>query len=204
MRDEAPKYLQDLPGQLRAAADHEEAEHPDDTARDILDGLTPAFLRFDLAERELDSTYDLAEVADDPPRALAKSLDAANAQLRQGIAEAWGQSDIEPRFDNDDYVLRILVRTGKGGLQDIAQRSEGLRAFIALVAFTTERARRVAPILLIDEADIHLHYDAQADLIQMLSHQQQAAQVIYTTHSAGCLPKDLGTGVRLVEPNKDQ
>jgi len=49
-----------------------------------------------------------------------------------------------------------------------------------------------------------LHYDAQADLIQMLSHQQQAAQVIYTTHSAGCLPKDLGTGVRLVEPNKDQ
>ena len=62
----------------------------------------------------------------------------------------------------------------------------------------------MAPILLIDEADIHLHYDAQADLIQMLSHQQQAAQVIYTTHSAGCLPKDLGTGVRLVEPNKDQ
>jgi predicted ATP-dependent endonuclease of OLD family len=62
----------------------------------------------------------------------------------------------------------------------------------------------VAPILLIDEADIHLHYDAQADLIQMLSRQQQAAQVIYTTHSAGCLPQDLGTGVRLVEPNEDQ
>ena len=47
--DEAPKYVQDLVGQLRAAADHEEAEHPDDTARDILNGLTPAFLRFDLA-----------------------------------------------------------------------------------------------------------------------------------------------------------
>lgn len=228
--DEAPKYVQDLIGQLRAAADHEEAEHPDDTARHVLNRLTPAFLRFDLAERELDSTYDLTEVADDPPRALAnlaalagldlrklrdeialadrgiaiERLDAANAQLKQRLAEAWGQSDVEPRFDNDDYVLRILVRTGKGGLQDIAQRSEGLRAFVALVAFTTERARRVAPILLIDEADIHLHYDAQADLIQMLSRQQQAAQVIYTTHSAGCLPQDLGTGVRLVEPNEDE
>lgn len=228
--DEAPKYVQDLIGQLRAAADHEEAEHPDDTARDVLNDLTPAFLRFDLAERELDSTYDLTEVADDPPRALAnlaalagldlrklrdeisladrgiaiERLEAANAQLKQRIAEAWGQSDVEPRFDNDDYVLRLFVRTGKGGLQDIAQRSEGLRAFVALVAFTTERARRVAPILLIDEADIHLHYDAQADLIQMLSRQQQAAQVIYTTHSAGCLPQDLGTGVRLVEPNEDQ
>lgn len=228
--DEAPKYVQDLIGQLRAAAAHEEAEHPDDTARHVLNRLTPAFLRFDLAERELDSTCDLTEVADDPPRALAnlaalagldlrklrdeialadrgiaiERLDAANAQLKQRLAEAWGQSDVEPRFDNDDYVLRILVRTGKGGLQDIAQRSEGLRAFVALVAFTTERARRVAPILLIDEADIHLHYDAQADLIQMLSRQQQAAQVIYTTHSAGCLPQDLGTGVRLVEPNEDQ
>jgi len=62
----------------------------------------------------------------------------------------------------------------------------------------------VAPILLIDEAEIHLHYDAQADLIQMLSRQQRAAQVVYTTHSAGCLPQDLGTGVRLVEPNEDQ
>lgn len=144
--DEAPKYVQDLVGQLRAAADYEEDEHPDDTARDILNGLTPAFLRFDLAERELDSTYDLTEVADDPPRALAnlaalagldlrklrdeialadrgiaiERLDAANAQLKQRIAEAWGQFDIEPRFSNDDYVLRFLVRTGKGGLQDIA------------------------------------------------------------------------------------
>ncbi len=228
--EEAPKYVQDLIGQLRIAADHEEAEHPDDVARGVLNVLTPAFLRFDLAERELDSTYDLNDVADDPPRALAnlaalagldlrglrdeialadrgiaiERLDAANAQLTQRIAEAWGQSDVEPRFDNDDYVLRILVRTGKGGLQDIAQRSEGLRAFIALVAFTTEHARRVPPILLIDEADIHLHYDAQADLIHMLSRQQQAAQVIYTTHSAGCLPQDLGTGVRLVEPTEDQ
>lgn len=228
--EEAPKYLQDLAGQLRALAEHEEAEHPDRTARAVLNELTPAFLRFDLAERELDSTYDLNEIADNPPRALAnlaalagldlrrlrdaigladrgiaiEMLDAANEQLKRRMAEAWDQSDVEPRLDNDDFVLRILVRTGKGGLQDIAQRSEGLRAFIALVAFTTERARKVPPILLIDEAEIHLHYDAQADLIHMLSRQGQAAQVIYTTHSAGCLPQDLGTGVRLVEPNEDQ
>lgn len=53
---------------------------------------------------------------------------------------------------------------------------------------------------MIDEAEEHLHYDAQADLTQMLARQEQAAQVIYTTHSAGCLPQDLGTGVRLVIP----
>lgn len=227
---EPTKYVQDFVAQLRAVADHEDAEHPADSARDVLEDLTPAFLLFDLGERELSSTYDLTEVADNPPRALAnlatlagldlrrfrdaiaqpdrgiaiEMRDAANAQLRQRIAEAWDQSDIEPRLENDDYLLRILVRTGEGGLQDIAQRSDGLRAFISLVAFTTERARTTKPILLIDEAEVHLHYDAQADLIQMLGRQHQVAHVIYTTHSAGCLPQDLGTGVRLVEPNANQ
>lgn len=28
----------------------------------------------------------------------------------------------------------------------------------------------------------------------------EAAKVIYTTHSFGCLPPDIGTGVRVVEP----
>jgi predicted ATP-dependent endonuclease of OLD family len=54
--------------------------------------------------------------------------------------------------------------------------------------------------LLVDEADVHLHYDAQADLIQVLESQDEAAKVIYTTHSAGCLPQDLGRGVRIVVP----
>jgi predicted ATP-dependent endonuclease of OLD family len=54
--------------------------------------------------------------------------------------------------------------------------------------------------LLVDEAESHLHYDAQADLIRVFSQQRSAAKVIYTTHSAGCLPQDLGTGVRVVVP----
>lgn len=59
-----------------------------------------------------------------------------------------------------------------------------------------------APILLIDEAETHLHYDAQADLVQVLAKQDVVSKVIYTTHSIGCLPEDLGTGVRLVEIDK--
>jgi predicted ATP-dependent endonuclease of OLD family len=53
---------------------------------------------------------------------------------------------------------------------------------------------------LIDELERHLHYDAQADVIQVFSKQQALPQIIYSTHSAGCLPEDLGTGVRLVGP----
>ncbi|MFL5780632.1 MAG: ATP-dependent nuclease [Thermoleophilaceae bacterium] len=222
----APNYVRALPVRLRAVAEYEAREHPDRAARRILYGRTPDFLRFTLEERQLASEYDLNEVIADPRQALTNLAnlaeldltelrdaiasgnrggaielrDAANARLRARIDEAWEQSTVEPRFENDDFVLRIFVRTGGGGLQDIAQRSDGLRSFIALVAFTTERASNRPAVLLIDEAEIHLHYDAQADLVQMLSHQHQAPQVVYTTHSAGCLPEDLGTGVRIVVP----
>lgn len=59
------------------------------------------------------------------------------------------------------------------------------------------------PILLIDEAELHLHYDAQADLIQTFTSRDLTSQVIYSTHSAGCLPEDMGLGVKLVVPNND-
>jgi predicted ATP-dependent endonuclease of OLD family len=62
----------------------------------------------------------------------------------------------------------------------------------------------MAPILLIDEAETHLHLDAQADLVDFLLNDVQASQVLYTTHSPGCLPPDLGTGVRLVQPSPDR
>jgi predicted ATP-dependent endonuclease of OLD family len=76
-----------------------------------------------------------------------------------------------------------------------------MRAFIALMAYTAVRAPgQHPPILVIDDAETHLHYAAQADLIKVLSEQTAASQVVYTTHSAGCLPEELGTGVRVVLP----
>ena len=53
-----------------------------------------------------------------------------------------------------------------------------------------------------DEAESHLHWDAQADLINVLYHQDMVSQVVYSTHSPGCLPHDLGHGVRAVIPTK--
>jgi len=82
---------------------------------------------------------------------------------------------------------------------DFAQRSDGLRQFVALRCFTASRETDNF-ILLIDEVEQHLHYDAQADLVQMLAGQTVASKVIYTTHSLGCLPEDLGNGVRLIIP----
>ena len=78
-----------------------------------------------------------------------------------------------------------------------------MRWFTALAAFMSSKTFDVPPVLLIDEAEQHLHYDAQADLVQMLARQSFAAKAIYTTHSAGCLPEDLGAGVRIVSQSAE-
>ena len=71
------------------------------------------------------------------------------------------------------------------GLSTLEERSDGLRWFAALVAFAN--ALEARPIITVDEIETHLHYDAQADLIDVLAAQEFASKVIYTTHSFECL-----------------
>jgi hypothetical protein len=214
-----------LAEELEAMAEHESQPDPNDEARKILYGRAPDFLMFGDEERTLDSQYDLNSVAADPPAALRNLtkladldlidlrdtinrddsgevvhiLTQANGQLAEEF-KAWTQYPIEVRFDNDGPVLRIHVSTLGGGYSKLDERSDGLKQFVALIALTAAESRNVPPILLIDEAEAHLHYDAQADLMQVFARQDTVAQIVYTTHSAGCLPEDLGAGIRVVQP----
>ncbi len=106
-----------------------------------------------------------------------------------------------PHLDRGDaLLLHVHVSNDAGGYMRFTERSAGLRSFVALVAMASTARRAGKPILVVDEAEMHLHYDAQADLVAVFTRQDAASQVIYTTHSAGCLPEDLGTGVRIIEP----
>jgi predicted ATP-dependent endonuclease of OLD family len=136
-------------------------------------------------------------------------LERANDRLKRRFYETWSQSNAAVRFRTDGQVLEVLVREEPIGESDarfttIAERSDGLRQFVALVAFTAVRSSEHVPILLLDEIETHLHYDAQADLAQMLAKQEIVAKVIYTTHSMGCLPEDLGTGVRFIQSKQPE
>jgi predicted ATP-dependent endonuclease of OLD family len=130
---------------------------------------------------------------------VVRILTEANARLAEEFT-AWTQYPIEVRFDNDGNILRIHVSTLGGGYTALSERSDGLKQFVALISLTAANPGTMPPILLIDEAESHLHYDAQADLVQVFARQDAAAQIIYTTHSAGCLPEDLGAGIRIIEP----
>ena len=187
---------------------------------------TPDFVLFDQDCRELRSEYELEQWAVDPPPAL-KSLAAlarldlralltdikaarhervsehaekANRLLAQAIEASWSQSPVAIRIRVDGTILRIFA-VSADRYSVVAERSDGLRAFIALVAFLANSGAMRPPILLVDEIETHLHYDAQADVIRMLSDQTASGQTVYSTHSVGALPDDLGLSVRVVQPS---
>lgn len=188
----------------------------------------PEFLIFGRDDRNLKSAYawsemvapnaipnalqNLAKIAElDLPRLIVgitdnvtdpdndNMVDKANIALKKNFQESWKQSAVSVILSKSDQYLLVQVHNNQGNRTDFDQRSDGLRQFVALRCFIAARETDNL-ILLIDEAEQHLHYDAQADLVQMFGNQTVATKVIYTTHSVGCLPEDLGNGVRLVEP----
>lgn len=213
--------------QLAAVADVLEQEHPHDAALSILDARRPKFREFAPADRDLESEFDINQEADAMSRPLQRILDLTqtslthlkgvwpdegsrdthlaecNTRLTEIFQKAWSQSNLTVQLKAEQNLLKIQVRVvenGKTYYSTFGERSDGLKAFVALVGFLHALPDSVPPILLIDEAETHLHLDAQADLIQVLQDRVQATQVFYTTHSPGCLPLDLGRGLRFVEP----
>lgn len=187
----------------------------------------PAFVLFTDSLRSLRAEYQISDPSIDSDPALANLLrlaqfpleqirtalgepshlrtlkDEANERLQRFFTKKWNQEQITVGIEVTDDFLRIDVKDlvdGSPGWIAITERSDGLRTFVALATFLESGTFERPPILLIDEAEQHLHQNAQGDLIRMLQDLSAVEQVIYTTHSPACLPADLGNGVRFVEP----
>jgi len=221
--------LADLGAKIRYAVDWRRLPQVGQEARNRIHTRTPRFLLFSDEDRNLLGEYDIQGAgASNPPPALANlarlaQLDLvqllvaiqegdrgrtvtienrANKELAKVFQRNWKQSTITVELNVQGTVVNVLIKENDDVVTRFDERSAGLRMFVALAAFVATRGTVIPPILLIDEAETHLHYDAQADLINMMLTQQEAAQVIYTTHSPGCLPPDLGTGVRVIAPSE--
>ena len=219
-----PHPARGLSQRLQAFLTHERQQHPHDRVREVLLGRIPKFFKFGDEERALKPSYDLTsagdqaiqnllrlagtsyeharEVAEEGDKGRKKVfLDRSNRALDGAFTKAWGQNNIlNVSLDLDGMLLTVLMSMQAEDFLEIDQQSDGLRQFVALRSYIALADEDVKPILMIDEAETHLHYDAQADLIQVLEEQDEAAKVIYTTHSAGCLPRDLGTAIRAIVP----
>jgi predicted ATP-dependent endonuclease of OLD family len=190
----------------------------------------PKIVKFTEEDRALPSSFDLSQedmprgltsllrlakvdsgvlreaVLTDQHIKVVALTESANAALQEAF-QHWRQDDVWPFLHISDHKLHILVRAKHGAtFSEWHDRSDGFRQFIALVACVNAARDLERPtagsevIVVIDEAENHLHYDAQADLIDVFTKQRIVKQIIYSTHSAGCLPEDIGTGVRVIHP----
>jgi hypothetical protein len=222
------RELEALRGALDKAIDAEAAPHPS-SITDGLRGRVPLFVDFNDDNRSLNSEYNLNDPADFARPALANFaamaglplvrlrdainggdhgtvrsiLERSQRSLVSELRNAWRQSPLTVSFDREGSVIRITVSSDDTEYFRLDDRSAGMRTFIALRAFLAQGEYAIPPILMVDEAETHLHYEAQADLIRVFEHQELVAKVVYTTHSIGCLPQDLGRGVRVVSPRPD-
>ena len=192
---------------------------------------SPDIVLFDEDARSLSSTYPLSpELAADPPAALRNlaqyaDLDLrklaiaqatgqtslrdtlknlANKRLKEKFSVAWQQSQLAVQLNVEQDLLRVNILEDEVFSSVLDERSAGLRMFVALTTFVASRPDERGVIVLIDEAENHLHINAQADLVRMLGDQDVAEKVIYTTHSPACLPEDLGCGIRVVVPDGEE
>ena len=188
----------------------ETATHPHQAAVNALFGRRPRVVKFDRGDRELQPQYDLTGEADLPvqnllalagktwddairvmeagqagdPGSKVVFLEEANDSLHHEFSRAWGQTPLTVKLDIDANMLKIMMSMQARDYIRIDQHSDGLRQFVALRAFVAAQGGDRDLVVLVDEAETHLHYDAQADLIGVFEEQEEVAQIIYTTHSA--------------------
>jgi hypothetical protein len=207
-------------------------DHPTDAVWEALKDREPHFVLFKEGDRLLETSYEihpdhrqavhpavtrllsLAKIDLDDMWAYVQNgdstkretlLERGNDRLRALFHQGWNQSKATVRFNVNGTRLEVLIKElhGDGDVTNISERSDGLKTFVAIVAFLESGDYAVPPVLLIDEAETHLHYDAQADLVSVLLRSVDTTQVFYTTHSPGCLPSDLGTGIRVIARDGD-
>ena len=219
--------IRGAPEQVQAWIDRPD---PSGDATQTLYDRSPDILMFSDEDRLLASSYELtAENVPNPPAALRNIatmaelspdelwktinngdegaretlIEQANQTLQTKFSEVWNQSNISAHLKINGAILEIRIKQDGRTITQFHERSAGVQMFVALVAFLTVKGQTVPPILLIDEAETHLHIDAQADLVNEFMTQTRAAKIIYTTHSPACLPPDLGTNIRAVVPDPE-
>jgi hypothetical protein len=228
LTQEAPGYVRALPAAIRGLIAEESAADPNNEAAARLVSHRPRFVLFSDDDRQLPADFDMAG-GEEPPASLRNLLSTAGlayedvqeaalegnqAELQrlqrvgnQNLAQAfqsWRQAEVTVEVRINGTWIHLLPLDLTTEIFDaLDDRSDGLRTFIALLTFLAKGDFATPPVLLIDEAEAHLHYDAQADLVRVFERQEAASAVLYTTHSAGCLPEDFGNGVRVIAPTDD-
>ena len=135
--------------------------NPSDISIERLQDRMPALTLFDEANESLQWSYELTQVVDGPPQALANLANVAslnlrnllnavqsgdqadvntietraNAILAERLEADWSQSGVRVVFRTVGTNLFIQIRDEEDHFSGLDERSDGLRQFVALLAF---------------------------------------------------------------------
>jgi hypothetical protein len=109
----------------------------------------------------------------------------ASSTLTNEIANRWRQKKYEVQFQADGHHFMTFVKdNGAKALVPLDERSKGFQWFFSFdmtFMYETNGSFENA-IILLDEPGLHLHADAQRDLLERFKSYAEDNQLIYTTH----------------------
>lgn len=112
-------------------------------------------------------------------------LDDAAKTLTREVSDRWRQRkyDIEFRADGNHFYT-MVQNDPNVGLIKLEERSKGFQWFFSfdLMLMYESKGRFENCVILLDEPGLHLHPDAQKDLLKRLEAYAEGNTLIYTTH----------------------
>lgn len=112
-------------------------------------------------------------------------LDDASATLTRTISERWKQRKYEVQFRADGQLFYTFVKDERDpSLIKLEERSKGFQWFFSFdLLFMHESGGTFKGcVLLLDEPGLHLHPDAQRDLLARMEAYAEGNVLIYSTH----------------------
>lgn len=97
-------------------------------------------------------------------------------------------------------IVFSVSRTGEFEEFKLSERSQGLKWYLMFFAALKSAKACKNALVLIDEPAIHLHVDAQKEVLKLFDTlKANGVQIIYTTHSPSMLNTNSWEGIKLIE-----
>jgi predicted ATP-dependent endonuclease of OLD family len=128
-------------------------------------------------------------------------LDDASIEFTKVIAERWKQRRYEVQFRSDGHLFYTFVKDERDqSLIRLEERSKGFQWFFSfdLMFMNESKGTFRNCILLLDEPGLHLHPDAQRDLVRRMEEYSKSNTLIYTTHLPMMLDLEKPESVRIL------
>lgn len=159
----------------------------------------------EMAALDFEQEVTRANTQDKEQRML--DMNDASLTLTNLLADHWSQRRYGVRFEADgNHVIAFVSDEVQPALVPLNERSKGFQWFFSFdttFLYETDGTFKNA-IILLDEPGLHLHIDAQRDLLKRLREYAKGNQLIYTTHMPFMIDMERLDTVRFCIENKEK